>query len=689
MRYPFAPVTAAAPPPNAGGFDPTQLSPREKAQALAGMLLAMFLAALDQNVVGTAGPDIQKSLHIDASLYTWITTAYLVSSTVLVPVYGKLSDLYGRKPIIVFGVIVFLFASVLCALSQTTWQLIGARALQGVGSASLFTSAFAVVGDLFSPAERGRYSGLFGAVFGVSSLIGPLLGGFITDHWGWHWVFLINLPIGAIALWFIIRRMPMLKREHQTKPSIDVVGAVLLGIGVIPLLFALTLGRPIVRPGEFGYLWTDPQVLGLFALALAGLASFVWWELRVTSPLVDLRLFKIPAVAFGSATMFVMGGVFLAPMVFLPLFMVNVVGVTATASGLTISPMVMGVVAGNVLSGQLVSRLGKYKVLMLGSLVLLMVGFLVMGFTLTSTSTQSEVTLKMILLGLGLGPSIPLYTIAVQNAVPPQQMGTMTSTATFLRQMGSTVGIAIVGSLFATTLSSELATRTAEATKGLPPEMVQRFAQGGPTAPSEEGGGGNLARFEPDKVKAKVNEQLDGALAITTRALEGDALAAPMVENSPFADEKLKAVIAAGGVRAQVRARFTVARSKLRRAAADDAAWNEFVAQSEGLPIPPARPANENEISAIDATLEKTGEAAADAALAQAVAGVKAGIDAQRPKAMETIDKVDRALKDGFTVAVVQVYRLAFFLVVLAFVLTLMLPQLPLRGRPAAAPVAE
>ncbi|MFO0601421.1 MAG: MDR family MFS transporter [Myxococcaceae bacterium] len=671
--------------------DPTQLSRAEKIQALAGMLLAMFLAALDQNVVGTAGPEIQRQLHIDASLYTWITTSYLVASTVLVPVYGKLSDLYGRKPIILFGVSVFLVASVLCALSQTTWQLIGARALQGVGSASIFTSAFAVVGDLFAPAERGRYSGLFGSVFGVSSLIGPLLGGFITDHFGWHWVFLINLPIGAIAVGFIVLRMPMLRRVHEISPKIDVLGAVLLAVGVVPLLFALTLGRPIVRPGEFGYLWTDWHVLSLFAVSAVGVALFVWWELRTPHALVDLRLFKNPTVAWGAATIFVMGGVFLAPMVFLPLFMVNVVGVTATASGLTISPLVMGVVAGNVVSGQLASRMGKYKGLMLFALVLLVVGFTIMGFTLTATSTQGEVTVKMVLLGLGLGPSIPLYTLAVQNAVEPRQMGSMTSMATFLRQMGSTVGIAVVGSIFATTLTSELGTRMAEATKGLPPAMVERFAQGGPTAPSGEEGGGNLARFDKAKVQAKIDEQLEGAVNVATKALEGDALARQLVESNPLADERLKQAIAGGGVKEQVRARFTVTRSKLRHAAQSDEAWAELLAASPGLPLPVERPKDEAAVSALDAQLEAAGEGAANAAVAAAIAGVKQGIDAQRPKIAATLDAVDLALKEGFTVAVSQVYRLALGLAVLALLLTLMLPQIPLRKTQGLAPppVAE
>ena len=468
------------------------------------MLLAMFLAALDQTVVATAGPDMQRSLDIDASLYTWITTGYLVSSTVLVPVYGKLSDLLGRKRVVVFGVVLFLVASALCGFSQTTGQLIAFRVLQGAGSASIFTSAFAVVADLHPPAERGRYAGLFGAVFAVSSLVGPLLGGFITDQLGWHWVFFVNLPVGAVALAFIALRMPRLAPKLERRPGLDLLGGVLLAIAVVPFLIALSLGRPELRSGELGWLWTDWQVLALFAVAAAGVAGFVTWELRVRDPLVDLRLFHNPTVALGVVTVAVLGGAFLTPMVFFPLFMVNVVGVTATASGLTITPLVLGVVAGNLLSGQLVSRIGKYKGLMLASLVLLIVGFAVMALTLTSSSTQGEVTVKMVLLGLGLGPTIPLFTIAIQNAVPLPQLGEATSMMTFFRQMGSTVGIAVVGSLFATTLSHELSHRLEEATRGLPPDLVARFSSGVQ--------GGAPPRFEPEVVKGKISDQLEGAL---------------------------------------------------------------------------------------------------------------------------------------------------------------------------------
>ncbi|MDP2269897.1 MAG: MDR family MFS transporter [Archangium sp.] len=657
----------------------SELSPRQKTQALTGMLLAMFLAALDQTIVATAGPDMQRSLDIDASLYTWITTGYLVSSTVLVPVYGKLSDLYGRKRIVVFGVVLFLVASALCGFSQNTGQLIAFRVLQGAGSASLFTSAFAVVADLFPPSERGKYSGLFGAVFGVSSLIGPLLGGFITDTFGWHWVFFINLPIGAIALTFIWLRMPPLEPVLATRPTIDVLGAVLLGIAVVPFLVALTLGRPELRPGEHGYLWTDWQVLTSFGVSALGLFSFIAWELRVAAPLVDLRLFKNPAVAFGSATVFVMGGAFLTPMVFLPLFMVNVVGVTNTASGLTISPLVLGVVAGNVLSGQLVSRMGKYKALMLGSLSLAIAGFAVLAFTLSADSTQSEVTVKMVVLGLGLGPTIPLYTIALQNAVTPAQLGQTTSMVTFFRQMGSTVGIAVVGSLFATTLSHELSTRLGEATRGLPPELVARFSSG------EEGGA--PARFDPEKLKAKISDQLEGAVNLAGRALEGDSFAQQLVLASPLASPGLKAAIDTGGMRAFVRAPYTVARSRLRRAAESDVSWNELRVQFPELA--PMRPVDQAGLSRADAQLERAGEQAAQRSYALVLDEVRADLAQRKPTLFAAVDMANVAVKEAFTQSIRVVYRVAMVLAAIAFLLTLRLPQVPLRTSMGVAPPTD
>jgi EmrB/QacA subfamily drug resistance transporter len=671
------------------GAPSLELTGQQKVLTLAGMLLAMFLAALDQTVVATAGPDIQKALAIEPSLYTWITTAYLVASTVLVPVYGKLSDTYGRRRIVVIGVLIFLVGSVACGLSKTTGQLIFFRAVQGVGSASIFTSAFAVVADLFSPRERGRYSGIFGAVFGLSSLVGPLLGGFITDTVGWHWVFFINLPLGALALTFIALRMPALKPRERKGP-VDVVGAVLLAAGVVPLLVALSLGRPAVRPGETGFEWLSGPELALFAVAVAGVAAFVWWERRVASPLIDFGLFTSPMVSWGSATVFVLGGAFLTPMVFLPLFMVNVVGVTATASGLTISPLVMGVVAGNVLSGQLVARLGRYKGLMLASLSLLAAGFTVMALTLTPSSTQGEVTAKMVLLGIGLGPTIPLYTIAIQNAVPPQQLGVATAMVTFFRQMGSTVGLALVGSLFGSTLSHELDVRMAEATKGLPPALVERFRVGPAGTPGEDGAA--PGRFDAEQVKQKLGAQLDGAKAVAKRALSGDALAAALVAQSPLADERLKAVAAAGGVKAQVSKSFEALRTRIGQAAGSPEAWAALQAATD---LPPelekqvqqvpasvmADPeARMKALSSLRVGIDALQAVAEERALTQALGEVDQAIDAGKATLFAAVDAVAAALKAAFAQAVRLVFFVALGLALMCLLLTLKLPQLPLRA---------
>lgn len=498
------------------------LSRQQKLFTLLGTLLGMLLAALDQTIVATAGPAMMQDLQIEASLYAWITTSYLVASTVLVPIYGKLSDLYGRRRILLVGIFIFLLGSLLCGLSQSTVQLIAFRAVQGMGSAALFTTAFAVVADLFDPVERGKYQGIFGGVFGLASVVGPLAGGFITDLLGWHWVFFINLPIGAIAVVFILARMPPLKRPRPAEPHpIDYAGALSLTVFVVPLLLALSLGKRAEDPRPTGYPWLSVELLGLFALAVAGLVAFLAAERKAKDPIVDLRLFQGRSFALNIVASFVMGATFLGAIVFLPLFMVNVVGLSATSSGLTTTPLTLGIVGGNVLVGNLVSRIGHYKRLLLGSQLLLVVAFIVMGWTLTADSSQGEVTLKMILVGLGLGPSMPLFTLAIQSAVSPRDIGVATSTATFSRQLGSTVGIAVMGTIFATALASQLTLQLAPVLEKVPPALRGELrALAAAPGPVSEGEAPAVGGFDVERLQARVTAELDRRQGALEEALK-------------------------------------------------------------------------------------------------------------------------------------------------------------------------
>ncbi len=691
-----------------------ELTQQQKTFTLIGAFLGVLLAALDQTIVSTAGPTIQKALNIDNALYSWITTAYLVASTVMVPIYGKLSDLYGRKPILLIGIGIFLLGSFLCGFANSAAFLIIARAIQGLGSAALFTSALSIISDMFPPAERGKYSGLFGAVFGLSSVVGPLVGGFLTDNISWQSNFYVNLPVGAIALFFIITKMPNLNIT-QNKPTIDYLGAFWLIIGVVPLLLGLSLGKTETHVGELGYLWTSPEILGLFALSIVGIVAFVITERRAKDPLLDMSLFKNQTFAIGNAAAFVIGMGFLGAIVFLPLFMQRVVGVSATSSGFASIPLVMGLVVGNILSGQLVSRFGRYKPLMLAGLIVMVLGFGIAGFTLTVNSTYWEVFVKMIVMGLGLGPSIPLFTLAIQNAVSPTKIGVATASATFFRQMGSTIGVAILGSVFANVLSGDLKTSTAAIKADLPAAMQSQFSGGGIGE-----GGSSSNGFDAKKIKADISSKLEDQKVVLAKAISGNDLEALQKlaadPNTPAEQKKQfnDAITAGGfqnslkaGIGKAVGAKFDETYNTISTviSSGNPAAFKALL-QNPQLPaalkanlakIPPQALANPQARAGILAQIKQGLNAAKISTTDQAVTSTtttilekaNAGLDEAKTKILPAIDKLELALKESFTDAITTVYKLGILIAILGFLITLAIPELPLRkagsfGPPAA-----
>jgi len=441
------------------------LSPRAKLEILGAILLAMFLFALDQTVVGTALPQIVTDLDGNA-LYTWAVTIYLLTSTISGPIYGKLSDLYGRRPIVIFAVSLFLISSALCALSQEMWQFILFRGLQGLGGGAVFPIALAVVADLYTPAERGKYLGLFGAVFGVSSLVGPGLGGFITDAFGWNWIFLINIPIGLVSLFILWRLLPAIKRPEAGR-NIDYVGAAVFAGAIAPFLIGLT-------NKQFGE-WTDPAVGGLILLGLALGALFIWIETRAVDPIVPLGLFRIRTFTISVIATFLAGFGFFNAIILLPRWLQTVAGLSATESGYNLLPLLGGLIFSAIASGQIVARIGRYKVLMFGSLVLLAFALFLMT-NLRAETDRPTLWLWMVLAGLGIGPSLAVFTLIVQNAVRPDSIGVATSSLTFFQQIGGTVGLTFAGTILADRLVEEIPTQLVAA--GVPQQLVDQFGSG-------------------------------------------------------------------------------------------------------------------------------------------------------------------------------------------------------------------
>jgi len=512
----------------------TNITDQQRRISLIAILVVFMLGALDMTILSTATPTIVAELN-GLELYAWVTTAYMLSSTVLVPIFGKLGDMYGRKQVLVCGIAIFLFGSMLCGLSgefgnlpiigDGMHQLIVFRAVKGIGGAALFTSAIGIVADLYPPMQRAKFMGLFGAIFALASLIGPTVGGILTDHAsgtlfghyiaGWRWVFYANLPLGLVALYMVAIKMPTLHIHNGGK--IDYLGALLLLVVFIPFLLALTWGGN-------RYAWDSTELLSMFALSGSALLLFIWVESRTADAVMPLDLFQSRVFVFANLSSFVLGMAFMGAVMFMPLYMQVVLGVDATGSGFAMLPLMGGLMFTSILSGRLVSKSGKYKAYMVGGVVILVGGMLLLT-RLDADSSLTQLNTAMAIVGLGLGPSQSLINLIVQSAFPATKIGVATSSTQFFRQVGNTVGIAIFGAVLVSSLTAEL-----------PRQLPQLAAAGTEFNLSQA----QSNAMNPDSIRNTVRAQFDTYTPTVKLAYSGDRTAANKLVKNPLIPEELK-----------------------------------------------------------------------------------------------------------------------------------------------------
>lgn len=426
---------------------------------VAGLLLGIFVGALDQTIVSTAMPTVIGELG-GFEHYVWVFSAYMIATVVATPIFGKLSDIYGRKLFFQIGLILFLLGSVLCGIASSMTELIIYRALQGIGGGALMPIAFAVIFDIFPPEKRGKMNGLFGAVFGLSSVFGPSLGAYITDYIDWRWVFYINVPIGAVAM-ALIHFGYKEKTAHQRK-KIDWGGATTLVLAILSFMFAIELG------GAETYAWGSWQIIGLFALFAASFALFLLFERRATEPIVELKLFKSRLFTASQAVGFLYGIIMVSGATYIPLFIQGVYGESASAAGQTLTPMMLAVVASSMIGGPLVNRM-TYRSIMLASTIVLAGSMALLG-TMTVDTPRWTVTLYMVLVGLGIGVNFVVLNLSVLHGLPGQYKGAAISLITFFRTIGSALGVTVLGVIQKVDFKSRIAELFPD------PKMAEQFA---------------------------------------------------------------------------------------------------------------------------------------------------------------------------------------------------------------------
>lgn len=423
------------------------LSKIEMALILAGLMASLFMSALDSTIVGTAMKRIVNDLQ-GMELYAWPFTIYMLCSTVITPISGGLSDIFGRKPVFLTGIFIFLIGSTLCGTSQNMVQLILYRGIQGIGGGVIITSVFTLVADLYAPEKRGKYMGIVTSMFALASIIGPLLGGFITDNLSWRWVFYINIPVGLIALGFVFFVMPDYKSDASStsqRKSVDYKGTVTLVLALVPMLLAFSWAGT-------AYSWGSLQIIGMFVFSAVMLVLFIYFETKSTNPMIPISFFKTRSISSTLAVAFLTNAVMISAIMYIPYFVQGIMGSSATTSGVVTIPMTIGVLTTSTLTGILTSKSCKFKPYVFASFILMAFGSILLA-TLRADTSYLIVSVSMIILGLGVGISMPIGTTNVQNAVHPSQLSAATSTVQFFRNIGSTIASAIFGTIMASSMS--------------------------------------------------------------------------------------------------------------------------------------------------------------------------------------------------------------------------------------------
>jgi EmrB/QacA subfamily drug resistance transporter len=413
------------------------------------LLLGLILSSLDQTILSTAMPTIIQELD-GLSMYSWVFTVYMLATTTTMPIYGKMADLFGRRKMYLIGLSLFLIGSMLCGFANNITQLIIFRGIQGLGAGALMPVSMTIVGDLYPPEKRGKFMGLFGAVFAISSIFGPTLGGFIVEYWNWSWIFYINLPFGIPAL--IIMAKSLKESKSQVKRSIDWFGALTLSGGLIAILLALVLGGNTQIAGT-NYSWSSLQIIGLFSIGFVLLVLFLWIETKAKEPIIPLHLFRIRVIALGSITGFFMSAGMFGAIVYIPLFVQNVIGISPSTAGYILTPLMLSVVVTSTLGGRLMSKV-SFRSILIPSMLLMTIGFILLS-QINANTTSWEMVCYMFITGLGMGAIYPVLGTAAQSAVDAEARGVATSSSQFFRSMGGTVGVSILGSFLAQQLALE------------------------------------------------------------------------------------------------------------------------------------------------------------------------------------------------------------------------------------------